>query len=93
MLTVISTFKMKERKHAVNINQSLNAFVVNMTILTTTIIIYKQIQGGNNMNTIEILRLLYREKKVDTYGCEMNKTLEVLITDGIGVTELIIDKR
>ena len=57
MLTEISKLQKKEKKE--NINQSLNACIVNMAILNTRSDIYIHRQDGSTMNIMEILRLMY----------------------------------
>ena len=47
-------------------------FIINMSILNTKIIIYKMRQDCNQMNIIEVLRLLYKEMKADYYESEVN---------------------
>ena len=52
------------------IDNKRDRFIINMSILNTKIIIYKRRQDCNQMNLIEVLRLLYKEMKADYYESE-----------------------
>ena len=47
-------------------------FIIDMSILNTIIIIDKMRLDCNQMNLIEVLRLLYKEMKADDYESEVN---------------------
>ena len=56
-----------------NTNQSPAAFIVNVSISYTKIVIHKHRLVGSNMRLIEILRLMYKEMKANEYDFEAIK--------------------
>ena len=65
----------QEKMFGVIINQSSNAFIVIMAMLDTSVIYKHRQDGSSDMRIIEILRLMYEERKADECYCEIYKKI------------------